>query len=107
MGRARLLRMRILLRSLRFRLMKAVGRATTSEGPRDLYIHPRDYKIRFAPEQGLSYYHLYTRREFLEDTRASGLTIEAVYSSLELNQGYPLPSIFKDLDFLLFYVLQK
>jgi len=104
MTRARVLRWRIRIRVLRYRLFGPPP--SGPESPRDLHVHIRRSRASFRPRPGLTYFHLYVRDEFLEDVAATQLQVAAVYSWRELN-GDQLPSVLQRVDFKFLYVLRK
>lgn len=104
MWRSRVLRVLLLARILRSHLLR--GRKTHAREPRDLYIHPHEYRVSFSPEPGLAFYHLYTIREFLEDAQAAGLRVEAMRSIRELNANRSLPTVLRNVDFLHYYIMR-
>jgi len=102
--RARILQLRMAARVLRKRIS---GMGNTASEGRDVYAHPRLYRVSLAPRPGLAYFHLYARREWLADVREAGLVVENLHSIRELTTGRRLPPLLRDLDNLHFYVLRR
>jgi SAM-dependent methyltransferase len=104
MLRARVLQLRVAARVLHRRIGGAG--IIASEG-RDVYAHPRLYRVSMTPRSGLAYHHLYTRKEWLADVRHAGLVVHNEYSIRELAMGRLFPSLLRDLDYLHYYVLRR
>jgi len=69
---ARLLRLRILARSVFLRFARVPVGVGPERNPRDVYVHPRRYRVSFKKQAGLVYHHLYTHKEFLSDVESAG-----------------------------------
>lgn len=104
MIRARIWRSRLRLRSARYRFLGAPR--SGPESPRDFHMHILRSRTSFRPRPGLSYFHLYVRKEFLEDLAGTGLSVAAIHSWRELN-GDRLPSVLSEADFKFVYVLRR